>query len=111
MVRINGWLLDDNPTNKFLLAEDLPLNVSRETLQSNRFLKQLKQMIIKRMIQLFTKISEEDPEKFEKIQEVYGSIIKLGAVEDSKNQAKLASLTRFSTNQRNKTSLDQVRSR
>ena len=89
----------------------MPLNVSRETLQSNRFLKQLKQMIIKRMIQLFTKISEEDPEKFEKIQEVYGSIIKLGAVEDSKNQAKLASLTRFSTNQRNKTSLDQVRSR
>ncbi|KIK06721.1 hypothetical protein K443DRAFT_2857 [Laccaria amethystina LaAM-08-1] len=88
-------------------AEDLPLNVSRETLQSNRFLKQMKQMIIKRMIQLFTKISEEDPEKFEKVQEVYGSVLKLGAVEDSKNQAKLASLTRFSTNQRNKTSLDQ----
>lgn len=91
----------------FYIADDLPLNVSRETLQSNRFLRQLKDIIMKRLIQLMKKIEEEDPEKFEKIQDVYGSIFKLGAVEDTKNRDKLTELTRFATNQRNITSLDQ----
>ncbi|KAI9001433.1 heat shock protein Hsp90 [Trametes punicea] len=87
-------------------AEDLPLNVSRETLQSTQFLKQLKNIILKRLLQLLTRISEEDPEKWEKIQEVYGNVFKLGAVEDYKNREKLATLVRFATNQRNSTSLD-----
>lgn len=89
-------------------ADDLPLNVSRETLQSNYFLRQLKGIIIKRLIQLFTKIFEEDPEKFREIEGVYGSIFKLGAVEDLKNRDKLAALTRFTTTHRNETTLDQV---
>ncbi|KAG6817393.1 hypothetical protein H0H87_009037 [Tephrocybe sp. NHM501043] len=88
-------------------ADDLPLNVSRETLQSNRFLKQLKGIFIKRLIQLFTKIYEEDPEKFREIEKVYGSIFKLGAVEDVKNRDKLTALARFTTTQRNETTLDQ----
>ncbi|CAA7259747.1 unnamed protein product [Cyclocybe aegerita] len=89
-------------------AEDLPLNVSRETLQSNRFMRQLRQLIIKRMIQLFTKISEgDDKAQFDKMHETYGSILKLGAVEDEKNREKLAGLARFTSNQRNETSFDQ----
>ncbi|KAG6919444.1 hypothetical protein DXG01_006327 [Tephrocybe rancida] len=88
-------------------ADDLPLNVSRETLQSNRFLKQLKGIFLKRLIQLFTKIFEEEPERFKEIEQVYGSIFKLGAVEDLKNREKLAALTRFTTTQRNETTLDQ----
>lgn len=88
-------------------ADDLPLNVSRETLQSNRFLRQLKDIILKRLIQLLKKIEEENPEKFEKVQAIYGSILKLGAVEDTKNRDKLTELTRFATTQRNLTSLDQ----
>ncbi|GLB33793.1 putative hsp90 protein [Lyophyllum shimeji] len=88
-------------------ADDLPLNVSRETLQSNRFIKQLKGIILKRLIQLFTKIAEEDPAKFREIEGVYGSIFKLGAVEDLKHRDKLASIVRFTTTQRNETSLDQ----
>ncbi|KAF8913882.1 Hsp90 protein-domain-containing protein [Gymnopilus junonius] len=89
-------------------AEDLPLNVSRENLQSNRFLRQLKSIIIKRMIRLFKSISEgDDQAKIDKMQETYGSVLKLGAVEDSKNREELASLTRFTTNQRNNTSFDQ----
>ena len=86
------------------------MNVSRESLQSNRFLKQLKQIILKRIIHLFTKISEgDDQEKIDKMQETYGSVLKLGAVEDIKNRNKLAALTRFTTNHRNNTSFDQVR--
>ncbi|KAG5646569.1 hypothetical protein DXG03_002872 [Asterophora parasitica] len=87
-------------------ADDLPLNVSRETLQSNRFLRQLKGIIIKRLIQVFTKIAEEDPVKFREIEAVYGPIFKIGAVEDLKLRDKLASLTRFTTTQRNETTLD-----
>ncbi|KAJ7095368.1 Hsp90 protein-domain-containing protein [Mycena belliarum] len=87
-------------------AEDLPLNVSRETLQSTRFLRQMKQIIMKRILQLFARIAEEDEDKFKKIVEVYGSVFKLGAVEDVKNRDKLIALTRFTTNQRNLTSLE-----
>ncbi|KAI0368136.1 heat shock protein Hsp90 [Pilatotrama ljubarskyi] len=88
-------------------AEDLPLNVSREMLQSNAFLKQLKGIILKRLLQLLTRIQDEDPEKWAKMQEVYGNVFKLGAVEDFKNRDKLAALVRFATNQRNSTSLDE----
>jgi len=90
------------------LADDLPLNVSRETLQSNKFLKQLRGIIIKRIIQLFNKITDgDDQRKYDKMHEVYGSILKLGAIEDKKNQQKLSALTRFASNVRNDTSFDQ----
>ena len=88
-------------------AEDLPLNVSRETLQSNAFLKQLRGIILKRLLQMLNRIMDEDPEKWAKIQEVYGNVFKLGAVEDHKNRDKLVQLVRFATNQRNSTSLDE----
>ncbi|OAX43511.1 HSP90-domain-containing protein [Rhizopogon vinicolor AM-OR11-026] len=87
-------------------ADDLPLNVSRETLQSSAFLKQIKQIIIRRLIQLFAKIAEDDQEKYAEITKIYGPVVKLGAAEDSKNRDKLAALVRFNTNQRNGTSFD-----
>ena len=75
----------------------------------NRFLKQLRQIILKRIIHLFTKISEgDDQEKIDNMQKTYGSVLKLGAVEDTKNRDKLAGLTRYVTNQRNNASFDQV---
>ncbi|KAI0723162.1 Hsp90 protein-domain-containing protein [Earliella scabrosa] len=88
-------------------AEDLPLNVSRETLQSNAFLKQLRGIILRRLIQILNRIKDEDPEKWEKVQEAFGNVFKLGAVEDTKNRDKLVPLVRFATNQRNATSLDE----
>lgn len=90
-------------------ADDLPLNVSRESLQQTKFLKQIKQIIVKHIIQLWTKIAEEDPEKFKKIQQTYGPVIKLGAVESVQNRDKLAALARFHTTQRESVSLDEVR--
>ena len=93
----------------FATADDLPLNVSRESLQHTKFLKQMKQIIMKRIIQLLTKIAEEDPEKYEKIQQVYGPVIKLGAVESAPNREKLAALARFHTTERDMASFDQVR--
>lgn len=95
--------------NHIVLADDLPLSVSRETLQNASFLRQIKQTILKRIIQSFTKLAEDEPDKFIEAQKVYGNVFKLGAVEDSKNKDKLIPLIRFATNQRNITSLDEVR--
>jgi heat shock protein beta len=63
---------------------------------------------LKRIIQTFTKLAEDEPDKFADAQKVYGNMFKLGAVEDSKNKDKLTPLIRFATNQRNATSLDEV---
>lgn len=89
-------------------ADDLPLNVSRETLQSTRFLKQVKQVLINRAIALLAKISEEDPKKYKEIIEIYGPALKLGAVESAKDRQKIVGLTRWTTNLRNFTTLDEV---
>ncbi|KAJ1309073.1 hypothetical protein OPQ81_004752 [Rhizoctonia solani] len=108
--------LGANPMPKWLSwlkaivdADDLPLNVSRETLQSNRFLRQIPNILIRRFINLVEKMSkdEENPELFRKFMKIYGSVIKLGAVESPKEQKKLAALARWETNLRNFTSLDQ----
>ncbi|KZT12574.1 heat shock protein Hsp90 [Laetiporus sulphureus 93-53] len=88
-------------------AEDLPLNVSREMLQSTRFLKQLRSIILKHLLQILVRIEREDPEKWAEVQKAYGNVFKLGAVEDAKNRNKLVELVRFTTNQRDSTSLDE----
>ncbi|KAF8760295.1 Heat shock protein Hsp90 [Rhizoctonia solani] len=56
-------------------ADDLPLNVSRETLQSNRFLRQIPNILVRRFINLVDKMSkdEENPELFRKFMKIYGS--------------------------------------
>ena len=84
------------------------MNVSRETLQNTTFLKQIKQIVIKRLLQMLARIADEDPQKFTGVHEVYGNAFKLGAVGDTKNRDKLMDLIRFATNQRNFTSLNEV---
>lgn len=89
-------------------ADDLPLNVSRETLQSGRFLAQIKQVIINRTISLLNKLSKDDPTQFKKIIDVYGPAFKLGAMETPKEQQKLAALVRWNSNTRKFISFDEV---
>jgi len=88
-------------------ADDLPLNVSRETLQNTRFLKQLKTIILRRMITMFQRIEKDDPEKYAEIIKGFGGALKLGAIDDKRNSDKLVPLLRFASNQRNYTSLDE----
>jgi heat shock protein beta len=72
-------------------------------------MKSLKRVIIKHIIQLFAKISEgDDTDLIQKLQKTYGSAFKLGAIEDTKNQEKLAALTSYTTNHRNSTTFDHV---
>jgi len=73
-------------------SDDLPLNVSRETLQQHKLLKVIKKKLVRKTLDMIKKINKEDYDKFWK---EFSTNIKLGVIEDHANRTRLAKLLRF----------------
>jgi molecular chaperone HtpG len=88
-------------------SEDLPLNLSREMLQNNPQLAQIRKAVTGRVTSELENLSEKEPENFAKIWDGFGAVIKEGIWEDFERREKLLTLSRFTTTSGEKRSLKQ----
>lgn len=78
-------------------AQDLPLNVSREILQTNKDIEKIKGRIIKRVIDELARMGKADADQYQGFWNEFGQVIKEGVVEDFANKEKLLPLLRFAS--------------
>jgi heat shock protein beta len=83
-------------------SDDLPLNVSRETLQQHKLLKVIKKKLVRKTLDMIKKIA---PEKYMEFWKEYSTNIKLGVIDDAANRTRLAKLLRFKSSNGEMTSL------
>jgi molecular chaperone HtpG len=88
-------------------SEDLPLNLSREMLQNNPQLAQIRKAVTGRVIGELETLGEKEPENFEKIWASFGAVIKEGIYEDFERREKLLALSRFTSTAGEKRTLKQ----
>lgn len=88
-------------------SEDLPLNISREMLQNNPQLAQIRKAVTSRVVTELENLGDKEPEAFAKIWAAFGAVIKEGIWEDFERREKLLGLSRFTTNSGEKRSLRQ----
>ncbi len=78
-------------------SEDMPLNISREMLQNNPQVAQIRKALTGRVIAELETLSAKEPESFEKIWQAFDKVLKEGLYEDHERRDKLLALARFTT--------------
>ncbi|HJU31413.1 MAG TPA: molecular chaperone HtpG [Hyphomicrobiaceae bacterium] len=78
-------------------SEDLPLNISREMLQKNPLVAQIRKAVTGRVLSELEALAGKDPDRFSRVWEAFGSVIKEGIYEDQERRDQLLALSRFTT--------------
>jgi molecular chaperone HtpG len=81
-------------------SADLPLNVSRELIQQSQVFAAVRKGVTNRVVQELAKLAESDAEKFAKVWENFGAVIKEGLYEDPERRDALYKIARFATTRR-----------
>lgn len=77
-------------------SNDLPLNISREILQSNKIVDSMRNALIKRVLSMLEDLSKDEA-KYKIFWQQFGQVIKEGPAEDFANQQQIAKLLRFAS--------------
>ena len=78
-------------------SDDLPLNVSREILQKNKFIDSIRAASVKKVLGLLESMAKDEPEKYTGFWSQYGRVLKEGPAEDYANRERIARLLRFAS--------------
>ncbi|UKE68326.1 molecular chaperone HtpG [Xanthomonas cerealis pv. cerealis] len=78
-------------------SSDLPLNVSREILQSGPVIDSMKSALTKRALDMLEKLAKDEPERYKSVWKHFGQVLKEGPAEDFANREKIAGLLRFAS--------------
>lgn len=78
-------------------SKDLPLNVSREILQSNKVMAKIKSASVKKVLSELAKMAQNDKEKYDKFYAQFGNVLKEGLYNDFANREKILELLQFNT--------------
>jgi molecular chaperone HtpG len=76
-------------------SSDLPLNVSRELLQSNRTVEKIKAALVKRTLDLLEDLAANKPQEYADFWKTFGAVLKEGIIDDPANKIRIAKLLRF----------------
>ncbi|WP_267256291.1 molecular chaperone HtpG [Coxiella endosymbiont of Ornithodoros maritimus] len=82
-------------------SNDLPLNISRELLQSNEVINKIKAGCVKRILSLLEDLAKNDKEEYTRFWKAFGRVLKEGPAEDFANRDRVASLLRFASTHNN----------
>jgi molecular chaperone HtpG len=80
-------------------SEDLPLNVSRETLQDNSLIRRIRNTLVKGVLDRLQALSDEKPEDYQAFYKEFGPILREGVATDIPNRERIAKLLRFASSQ------------
>jgi molecular chaperone HtpG len=78
-------------------SEDLPLNVSRETLQDNTVIRRIRMSLLKGVFDRLEKLATDNPDDYKKFYAQFGQMLKEGTIVDPANRERIAKLLRFTS--------------